>query len=361
VQEKTELVTFFPDWRGDPYLDDLGSALAEQGWRYALVGRKGLMLALFAAMRGRGTVHLHWFEAFTPRRNRLDGLVAWLYLPALWLAGRRGRVIWTVHNVTPHEGYAPLVGTSFLRRLARSSSRILVHFDQTREAVEAKFSTAGKTFVTHAASFGHAHGPPIGRAEARASISGSLTEDTTLFVQVGSLRAYKQPATTAQAFRDTAPPTAMLLIAGPCEDESIEAEVVRAAANDPRIVLQFGRLPNEKLVAALCAADWSICPYLRIDNPGAVNLSVSYGCPVIAPNLSQVRELTIGHPAILYPVDGSAREQLGGAIATAATRTRSPVAEGAARPAVTRREQARQTSEHYLAARTSSRSRRRST
>lgn len=346
-----ELVTFFPDWRGDPYLDDLGAALAEEGWRYEIVGRKGLMKALVGAIRGRGTVHLHWFEAFSPRRSVMDGLVAWLYLPALWLAGRRGRLIWTVHNVVPHEGYAPLVGTRFLRLLARSSSRILVHFDQTRETVARAFRSSGKIAVTPAAAFGHAHGPPIGRAEARTSISDRLTDDAMLFVQIGSLRRYKQPATTVLAFRDVAPPSAMLFVAGPCEDDSIEAEVTRAAGGDPRILLRFGRLTDGELVAALCAADWSISPYLRIDNPGAVNVSVAYGCPVIAPAFPSVREMTTGHPSILYPLDGESRQRLADAIVAAST-AKGPQADvGRRPPAVSRREQARQTAEQYRAAR----------
>lgn len=347
-----DLVTFFPDWRGgDPYLDELAGALSAEGWRCEIVGRRGLMLALIAAIGGRGTVHVHWFEALTPRRNWFDGIVAWLYLPALWLAGRRGRLIWTVHNVTPHAGYAPLVGTRFLRVLARSSSRILVHFDETREAVERQFAAPGKIFVTQAASFGHAHGPPVDRSEARARISDLLTEDMKLFVQVGSLRGYKQPATTVLAFRDAAPSSAMLLVAGPCEDDSIKADVIRAAADDSRIILRFGRLPDENLVTALCAADWSICPYLRIDNPGAVNLAVAYNCPVIAPAFPQVRELTFGHPSILYSIEGPARHRLAEAIVAAATEQVVSAAESRAKVTVSRREQARQTAEQYLAAR----------
>jgi hypothetical protein len=346
-----DLVTFFPDWRGgDPYITDLAAALSAEGWRSRIVGRKGLMLALIAAVRGHGTVHVHWYEALAPGRDWFDGLVAWLYLPALWLAGRRGRLVWTIHNVTPHEGYAPLVGMRFLRLLARSSSRILVHFDETREIAEKKFSVPGKIFVTHAATFGHAHGPPVDRTTARASISPLLTDDRKLFVQVGSLRAYKQPAVTVLAFRDAAPPSALLLVSGLCVDDALKEEVIRAAGNDPRIMLHFERLSNEKLVAALCAADWSICPYLRIDNPGAVNLSVAYECPVIAPALGPVREMTMGHPSILYPTEGPARQRLADAIRDAAARV-SPGERGRGRPTVTRREQARQTSEQYLAAR----------
>jgi hypothetical protein len=346
-----DLVTFFPDWRGgDPYIGDLAQALSVEGWRSRIVGRKGLLEALIAAIAGRGTVHLHWFEAFTPKRRRLEGVVAWLYLPALWLAGRRGRLIWTVHNVVPHEGYAPLVGTRFLKLLAQSSSRILVHFDETRTIVEQQLSAHGKVSIIHAATFGHAHGPPVDRAAARARISPHLTEDTMLFVQVGSLRSYKQPATTVLAFRDAAPPSALLLVSGLCVDEALKADVIRAAADDPRITLRFDRLSNEDLVMALCAADWSICPYTKIDNPGAVNLSVAYDCPVIAPALGPVREMTNGHPTILYPLDGPVRQQLASAIATAAGMRLAP-GDGTGGLRVTRREQARQTSNEYLAAR----------
>ena len=346
-----ELVTFFPDWRGgDPYLDDLARELSAEGWRSSVVGRKGLMLALIAAILGRGIVHLHWFEGFTPERRGFEGVVAWLYIPALWLAGRRGRLFWTVHNVMPHDGYAPFVGLRFLKLLALSSSRILVHFDETRQVVEDSFSARGKVSVIHAATFGHAHGPPIDRASARARISDRLTADAMLFVQVGSLRAYKQPDITVLAFRDAAPSSARLLVSGLCVDEALRAEMIRVAADDLRITLRFDRLSNEDLVTALCAADWSICPYTHIDNPGAVNLSVSYDCPVIAPALGPVVEMTRGHPVMLYPPEGDVRQHLAGAIAKAAE-MRLALADGTGVLRITRREQARQTSEQYLAAR----------
>lgn len=346
-----DLVTFFPDWRGgDPYIRDLAQELSAEGWQSRIVGRKGLLTALLAAIGGRGTVHLHWFEAFTPKRRRLEGAIAWLYIPALWLAGRRGRLFWTVHNVVPHEGYAPLIGLPFLKLLARSSSRIFVHFDETRDIVERRFFARGKVSVIHAATFGHAHGPPVDREAARARISDRLTSDRVLFVQVGSLRSYKQPATTVLAFRDAAPSTALLLVSGLCVDDTLKADVIRAAADDPRIMLRFDRLSNEDLVTALCAADWSICPYTKIDNPGAVNLSVAYDCPIIAPALGPVREMTSGHPAILYAPDGPVREHLAEAIAKAADLRLAP-ADGTGGLRVTRREQARLTSEEYLAAR----------
>jgi hypothetical protein len=346
-----DLVTFFPDWRGgDPYLDDLARELSAEGWRSRIVGRKGLLMALVAAIFGRGLVHLHWFEGFTPERRWFEGMVAWLYIPALWLAGKRGRLFWTVHNVVPHDGYAPLVGLRFLKLLARSSSRILVHFDETRRVVEERLSAHGKVSVVHAATFGHAHGPPVDRALARARISDRLTAATTLFVQVGSLRSYKQPATTVQAFRDAAPASALLLVSGFCSDEALRAEVIRVAANDPRITLRFNRLSNESLVTALCAADWSICPYTYIDNAGAVNLSMSYDCPVIAPALGTVVEMTRGHPVMLYSPVGPARQHLANVIARAAEMRLAP-ADGTGGLRVTRREQARQTSELYLVAR----------
>jgi beta-1,4-mannosyltransferase len=343
-----DLVTFFPDWRGDPYIDDLGAALVEEGWKFRLVGRKGLLFALLAAAVGRGTVHLHWYEGLTPKRKPVEGLLAWSFLPLFWLAGVRGRLIWTVHNIVPHDGFAPFVGMPFLRRLARSCSRILVHFDHTRNQVELQFSAVGKTFVTPVASFGHAHGPPIDRMLARARISDQLIDDRKLFVQIGSIRRYKQPATTVLAFRDAAPPDAMLLIAGPCTDQSLEVEVIRAAGGDPRIRLRFERLSDEDLVEALCAADWSICPYSRIENPGAVNLSVAYGCPVIAPDFPAVRALTAGNPAILYPGGGETRSLLAAAIRKAATVSKRV---GHHERQISRREQARSTADQYRAAR----------
>jgi glycosyltransferase involved in cell wall biosynthesis len=343
-------VSCFPKWN-DPYLHELAAALGEAGWHCELVDRRGLCVALVKAALGRGLVHLHWYEALSPTRHWVDGALAWALVPALWIAGRRGRLVWTVHNMIPHEGYAPLIGAPFLRILTRASSRVLVHFDETRQAVERRFGAAGKVFVTPPASFRGVHGAAIDQAQARAVLGAPMESEGMMFVQIGNLRAYKDPATTILAFRDVAPPSARLFIAGVCRTGSIRDAALAAAGDDPRIEIRFGYLSNENLVAALCAADWSICPYRAIDNPGAVNLSVGYDCPVIAPAFAVVRKVTDGHPAILYSTTGDMRAALSAAIALARTRSRSPSAASPMGGLPTSRQQAACTIAHYLAAR----------
>jgi hypothetical protein len=63
-----------------------------------------------------------------------------------------------------------------------------------------------------------------------------------------------------------------------------------------------------------------------------------------------VVEMTHGHPVMLYPPEGPARQHLACVIAKAAEMRLAP-ADGKSGLRVTRREQARQTSEQYIAAR----------
>ena len=102
-------------------------------------------------------------------------------------------------------------------------------------------------------------------------------------------------------------------------------------------------------MAALCAADWVILPYVAIFHPSAVNLVVAYGRPLIAPAFPGVRALTAGHPAILYPTDGPTRPRLAQAIEEAANGP--PPQPDGTRRTVSWRDQARETVGHYLAAR----------
>lgn len=344
-------VTLFPPWPTHPYLANLAAALGEEGWQCELVGRMGLFKALVLAILGQGTVHLHWYEGLTLGRNRTAGLVAWAFLPVMWLAGRRGRLIWTVHNLVPHEGYARFAGPAFVWRLARASGRILVHFEEHKQLVEDRFDVHGRVFVTPPADYGHVHGPPIDRATARARAFAAPDPNAMLFVQIGNLRRYRQPTTTIVAFREAAPPTARLLVAGACPDQSLELEILRAVGGDPRVAVRFDRLSDEELVAALCAADWVILPYVSIFFPSAVSLVVAYGRPLIAPAFPGVRALLAGQPAILYPTDGPSRPRLEDAIATAATGMAPRPLAGEPRRAVSWRDQARETAGIYLAAR----------
>jgi hypothetical protein len=343
-------VTLFPDW-DDLYLRQLAEGVTAAGWECEMVGPEGISAALADAAEGRGTVHIHWYEGFNPRRTRRDGLTAWMQLPLLMAAGRRGRLIWTVHNVVPHEGYAPLMGASFVSALAHAASRVLVHFDETRDVLAKEFGIGNKVFVTPPAAVGHAHGAPIDRALARATVWEDLDPDATLFVQIGNLRAYKDPVTTVLAFRDAAPANARLLLSGLCRAGSMRSEIMRAADGDPRIVTRFAFVDDDYLVAALCAAEWSICPYRKIDNPSAANLTISYGCPLIAPAIPVIRRMAAGHPSILYATRGNRRRNLAEAIALAGERPPLRATDSRSPALVTRRDQVDQTVAQYVAAR----------
>jgi hypothetical protein len=109
-------------------------------------------------------------------------------------------------------------------------------------------------------------------------------------------------------------------------------------------------LSEQELTAMLCAADWSICPYVAIDNPGAVNLTVAYDCPVIAPTFPAIEELTRGRRRILYSTERPIRECLAEAIALASRGLAESAPEERRQP-VTWRAQAQRTAGVYLEAR----------
>lgn len=105
-----------------------------------------------------------------------------------------------------------------------------------------------------------------------------------------------------------------LLIAGRVIDPGGE-ELIRAAAADPRIVAEFGFVPDERMPALLAAIDVAVVPYDRYLNSAWTVLALSVGIPVIAPAGGTAAEVV--RPGALATWDPSDPDSLTAALAGA--------------------------------------------
>ena len=93
--------------------------------------------------RSADVVHLHWLEFIAPSDGRpVTGLFRTL-VRHLWLAGEIGwlrlrgiSVVWTVHNLAPHEPVRPHLERFLGRVVTRLTDHVIAHSEYARSRVE---------------------------------------------------------------------------------------------------------------------------------------------------------------------------------------------------------------------------------
>ncbi|GAA4163135.1 hypothetical protein GCM10022286_23180 [Gryllotalpicola daejeonensis] len=239
-------------------------------------------------------VHLHWPEltflsAHRPWRVRAR-LV--LFFGALRLARLRGtRVVWTVHNVVDHEQRStPALRARLRRLLVANVDGILSLSANGVEAARASYpELAGRpAFVTPHGHYRADYDFSVPRAEARARLG--LSEGDLVAASVGQLRPYKNVPHLLEVFR-ALDVDARLAIAGRPSSDDERERITRAAAGDPRVLLDLTFQPAARVVDWLRASDLVVLPYRAIENSGSAILALSANRPVLVPRIGAMGEL----------------------------------------------------------------------
>jgi beta-1,4-mannosyltransferase len=276
-------------------------------------------LPALAALRADGVhvvLHLHWLarvmrgaESEAAGRERVAAFFA--ALDAFRAVG--GRLVWTAHNVLPHDTAFPDVDADLRRGVVARADVVHVLSEGTVAAAAPLYAIPPEKVLhlPHPAYLG-VYRDEVSDADAR-RVYG-LGADEIVFGLVGHLRPYKGLDELLDAFEAlvAAPPDARrrrLLIAGtPGADPSIDALLARARAH-PDVVVDARRIPADELSIPLRASDVIVLPYRSSLNSGAMLLALSFGRPVIAAASPHVTE-TVGPDASItfQPEDRDALE-----------------------------------------------------
>jgi beta-1,4-mannosyltransferase len=236
---------------------------------------------------GRTILHFHFPEfAYRPPGTAPGALEDWRAVGAfgLRLAAARAlgyRVIWTVHQVIPHNsrGAADRVASALL---ACASRRLIVHDEETARACRWLPVRARNIALVPHASYAGVYPPGRNRANRRAAFS--LAAARFVFLCFGQLRAYKDLSLLLTAFAQTTVelPDVALVIAGAPTDKAVVAQIERAAEGDRRIRPLIGFVPDDHVAELFGAADATVYPRADGGTAGSLLLSLSLGRPVIA-------------------------------------------------------------------------------
>jgi glycosyltransferase involved in cell wall biosynthesis len=281
---------FFPDFRaGNPFQELLYGELVARGTRVAPIRNPTESLVL----RDTGgdlrdyVLHVHWAEVVAQVVVDPDESAARLAAFKELLLGvkeRGGHVVWTVHNVLPHDVRHRDVEIELLGFLAAHAELVHVLGGATVELTRPYYELrpAAVEVVPHSSYVG-VYPDVISREVARKRL-GLLPHDVALLC-LGGIRPYRGLDTLLDAFdvlveRDL---RVKLLVAGKPGRFPQVREWQERCERHPRIVSRFELVPESDLQLWHRAADVAVLPYRGILNSGAFKLAETFGLPIVAP------------------------------------------------------------------------------
>jgi len=215
-------------------------------------------------------------------------------LVLLWLARKRGAVlVWTGHNLTPHEANRLWLGPAFHWLFLRQVDGVISLSESGSSALRqrhARFGAVPLRTIRH----GHYRDAyPVfdgGASDARGELS--LPLDGTVYLALGRVRPYKRLHALVGQFIAWREEDEFLVIAGQGEDKDLSA-VREAALGHDSVVLHGEPIGQERVTAYLAACDVMVLPYGEGSalNSGAAFLALSFDCPVAMRDSPTNREL----------------------------------------------------------------------
>jgi glycosyltransferase involved in cell wall biosynthesis len=272
-----------------------------------------IALPSLVALRTDGVdvvLHLHWLarvlRGISHEAEGWERVAAFLGALDTFLAAG-GRLVWTVHNVLPHDTAFPALDLELRRGVVARADVVHVLSAGTVEAAAPSYEipAAKVLHLPHPAYLG-VYPDTVSDADARFRFR--MEHADIVFGVIGNLRPYKGLDDLLAAFESVvaSPPDAhrrRLIIAGmPSSDAAIRDVLDRARAN-PDVVVEARRIPADELSVPLRASDVIVLPYRASLNSGALLLALSFGRPVIAAVSPHVMETVGPEASITYDPD----------------------------------------------------------
>lgn len=246
-------------------------------------------------------LHIHWPEVFFFKQSGLRPLVKriWFLSAAGYLMARGAKLVYTVHNIAPHEACSPFWRGLIERQiLARVS--VCHHFFTDSIAMlkeRLPFIRGVHTVIPHPLY------APLPSSHSRADLRAQhdIPAGATLILSVGQIRRYKRIRELVADFKKLPLQDAVLMIAGRCNDADYLREITEEIGGDARIRLVNRFLSEQEMADLIHMADLLAINNKDLHNSGVAILSLSYERPFVAPNGGAIAYLKeVAGPGWIY-------------------------------------------------------------
>jgi beta-1,4-mannosyltransferase len=291
----------------NPYHLLLHEALGRRGVR--IVSTPGLSSAWARrAANDVDAVHLHWLEYLYAadgnpalRAALMHKRAAALLQALRALRSSPVRVVWTVHNLRPHEARAPWLVGATTRAALRTSDAVVVHSRHAGRRLGEEFELPIEPTVLPIPNYIGAYPEPRrDRHAVRAELG--IPSGGFAYLMFGQVRRYKRIPEAIAAFRRLDDADARLVVAGGVRDAELASEIAAARDGDERVLLRLETVPESEVSELHAATDAALLHYRDVFSSAALMLALSFGLPVVAPADTTATE--IAPPPAVEPYAG---------------------------------------------------------
>jgi beta-1,4-mannosyltransferase len=249
-------------------------AVSEYSHKKALLGKFDIL-------------HFHWPDGYINQRNLLKAVQRTLLFALIILITKlKGtHIVWTVHNVTPHDAFHPKLSRLFMHWFINRCNGLIFMSEESKTTFLHLYQPPA---TTHYAIIPHGHyrnsyPAAIDKMTAKAKLG--LAADKKVLLFCGMIKPYKNIDSLIQTFAQTKLPHYELVIAGKPDSPQLAEQLQQQKGEHANIHLFLQFIPDDQLHIYLSAADIVILPYKSILNSGALLLALSFNKPVIAPHI----------------------------------------------------------------------------
>ncbi|XID93093.1 glycosyltransferase [Paenibacillaceae bacterium WGS1546] len=257
-------------------------------------------------------VHVHWMHHAYQHRNPLLFAVksAFLLMTLVFLKLRRVRLIWTLHNLYPHEVKYCRMERGMRKLISRFCARLIVASESIKRQAMAEFGIpASKLTVVKHGHYADAYKP--GGVDVR-QLYG-IGENAAVYLFLGAIKAYKGVEELIAAFNAVKTETSYLIIAGKADREM--ETYIRNVRDTANLILDLRFIPNGEVADLIGAADVMVMPYKEITTSGSAILGLSFRKLIVMPDNGFIDEYFAEDMVVRYDPGDAAG--LAGAMETA--------------------------------------------
>jgi len=305
----------------NPYILLFKRAIERQGLKVDVKREFNLSWLLSKGKRS-DVIHLHWFNiTYSLQEKRkehfflkslinnrfvkisLEFICLIDFVLAFIIAKATGKIItFTVHDLyefgkkSIHRKYLIEIRRHIVFRFSHS---IHVHNSFTRKLIKKRYNRCKGVFIIPHGNFINYYKNKITKSKARELLG--LPKDVLVFLFLGLLRPYKGIEDLIDAFKNLEGENLRLIIVGRIFGVvDYETNLKALSQMDHRIKIGFEFIPDNEIQIYFNACDFYVLPYKDITTSGAAALSLSFGRPIIAPDISSFPEIVIPKSGILY-------------------------------------------------------------
>jgi glycosyltransferase involved in cell wall biosynthesis len=208
-------------------------------------------------------------------------------------------LVWTPHNVTPHNQQYPHIHQFCRRFFAAQMKWIRVFSSATITKMAATLHVkAEQCKVVPEGSYVSYYTNNTNREAARNQLKIAASHKVLLYL--GYIKPYKGITELLEAFQQWFgnDSNAKLIIAGQVMDQDYFKTIQPLVGPQVQIINRF--IANDDLQYYMQAADLVVLPFKKIENSGSVILAMGFEKPVIAPNMGVITQRLKAQPQLLY-------------------------------------------------------------